>query len=90
MKLKKNSLPIFLVFCLVLFALLMGCTKVQIKPLSGIPNETYQGIPPVLVHEHTIGKLTEGYIKNTESLITVNGRLNTICEAQKIKNCLVQ
>lgn len=64
-----------------------GCSEIFVSGSEGIPEQTYQGIAPVLVQDHTVGNLTEGYIKNTESLITVNGRLYTLCEAHEIKNC---
>ena len=37
--------------------------------------------------EGTVGNLTESYIKNTESLVIVNGRLAVLCQAIRDKNC---
>ena len=76
-----------IVFLLFLMLFMGACSEIFVSGSEGIPDQTYQGIPPVLVHDHTVGNLTEGYIKNTESLITVNGRLLTLCEAHDIKNC---
>lgn len=66
----------------------MGCDEVfRITGRAGIPDETFQGIPPVLATGKTVGNLTEAYVRNTESLITVNGRLETLCKAHKVKKC---
>lgn len=65
-----------------------GCSDtLMISGGEGIPDQTFQGIKPVYANSKTVGNLTEAYVQNTESLITVNGRLLVLCEAHKIKKC---
>ena len=65
-----------------------GCgDKILLLGSEGIPDETFKGIPPVFADGRTQGNLTESYIRNTESLITVNGRLAVLCKANEIENC---
>ena len=54
---------------------------------EGIPDSEFQGILPMFADGSNVGNLTEAYIKNTESLIIVNGRLKLLCEANEIKDC---
>lgn len=54
---------------------------------EGIPNETFRGIKPKYADGTTVGNLTEAYIKNTEALVIVNGRLTTLCKANEKKIC---
>ena len=51
---------------------------------SGLSDDMYKGEPVYDGTIKSVGTLTEGYIQNTESLIIVNGRLNTICVAYKV------
>ncbi len=64
-----------------------GCSDVIILGGEGIPDETFKGIAPVYATAGTVGNLTQSYIKNTESLIIVNGRLAVLCNAHNIDNC---
>ena len=79
-----HYLKAFVLFCLVSTS---GCSKVFIKSDGGIPDETYMGIQPVFASGSNVGNLTQNYLKNTESLIIVNGRLQVLCEAKEIKDC---
>ena len=45
------------------------------------------GTVPVYADGSSVGNLTEAYVQNTESLIIVNGRLRTLCEANEIEEC---
>lgn len=72
--------------CSMLF--IQGCSDtIQIQGNAGIPENTYWGVPPVKPDGNTVGNLTEAYVTNTESLVTVNGRLALLCEAHKVTNC---
>ncbi len=64
-----------------------GCDDIIILGGQGIPDETFKGIDPVFADGITVGNLTESYIKNTESLMIVNGRLAVLCQAHDKKNC---
>ena len=64
-----------------------GCSDIIILGGEGIPDETFKGIPPGYATAGTVGNLTESYIKNTESLVIVNGRLAVLCQAHQIENC---
>lgn len=48
---------------------------------SGLPDQVWQGIPPYEGTVNSVGTLTEAYIQNTESLLTVNNRMLTLCVA---------
>lgn len=48
---------------------------------GGIPDQVYQPTKVYSKRINSVGTLTEGYIQNTESLITANNRLGVICEA---------
>ena len=77
-------LTAFVVFSLVSVS---GCSKVSVKGNDGIPAETYMGVKPVFSDGSSVGNLTQSYLKNTESLTIVNGRLQVLCEAYQIGNC---
>lgn len=51
---------------------------------EGLPDTIYNEEPPYSGEVNSVGTLTEGYIQNTESLIVVNGRLNTLCLAHRV------
>lgn len=57
---------------------------------EGIPDSEFRGREVVFADEGTVGNLTEGYITNTESLVIVNGRLRTLCEANEIEDCSLE
>ena len=63
-------------------SLLAGCDK---KPSldsgSGIPRQVYDEVPLYAGSINSVGTLTQGYIRNTEGLITANSRLRTLCIA---------
>lgn len=65
-----------------------GCgDTVNLLGSEGIPDETFKGRNPVFADGSSVGNLTESYLKNTESLIIVNGRLEVLCEANEIEDC---
>lgn len=65
-----------------------GCSDtILLLGSEGIPDETFYGIEPKWADGTTVGNLTEAYIQNTEALLTVNGRLNVLCEANERENC---
>ncbi len=71
-------------------SLIAGCSpSVKVKDLSstGIPDSTYQGIPPVYADGSSVENLTEAYFTNTESLLLVNSKLTTLCKAAKKTFC---
>lgn len=76
-----------LAFALCSMIFTAGCSDTIILGGEGIPDETLQGIDPVYADRGTVGNLTESYIKNTESLVIVNGRLAVICQAIRNKRC---
>lgn len=80
----KNWILAFALFSTTLTA---GCSNSVILGGEGIPDETFLGIEPVFADQGTVGNLTESYIKNTESLVIVNGRLAVICQAIRNKRC---
>lgn len=74
---------------LVFFAIsVSGCSEVtNLDPYEGIPDSQFKGVAPVYADGTTLGNLTESYIRNTESLKTVNGRIKTLCVARQIADC---
>lgn len=54
---------------------------------EGIPDSEFRGITPVFADGSNVGNLTEAYIKNTEALVIVNGRLDVLCEANEVEEC---
>ena len=65
-----------------------GCADtILLTGSEGIPDENFRGIEPVYATGASVGNLTEAYVKNTESLIIVNGRLDVLCEANEIEDC---
>lgn len=64
-----------------------GCSEIFITGSEGIPDETYMGVKPVYADGTSVGNLTESYLKNTESLLIVNGRLEVLCQANEIEDC---
>lgn len=81
----KNSLRVF-ALCLMTFTAGCGDTVLLLGG-EGIPDETFMGIDPVFTDGSSVGNLTEAYVKNTESLTIVNGRLAVLCKAHEISNC---
>lgn len=74
----------FLIISIAL-SVLSGCNPIHgINLGGGLTDEIYQKEPVYEGPIDSIGTLTQGYIQNTESLIIVNGRLDTICIAYKI------
>ncbi|AGH07381.1 hypothetical protein SUFG_00008 [Sulfitobacter phage phiCB2047-B] len=65
-----------------------GCgDKINLLGSEGIPDESFKGIKPVYADGSNVGNLTEAYLKNTESLVVVNGRIGVLCEANEIEDC---
>jgi hypothetical protein len=71
--------------CSIIF--IVGCSPTNVTGSEGIPDSGFRGIKPVYADGKTVGNLTEAYVKNTESLITVNGRLDVLCAANEIEVC---
>lgn len=69
-----------------LFLLQAGCSPapVSVDFDAGIPDEIYKPLPVYGGPTATVGSLTEGYIQNTQGLITANSRLRTICVARRV------
>lgn len=65
---------------------LLGCTTdpTLVDLNEGLPDSVYDQEPPYNGEVRSVGTLTEAYIANTESLIVVNGRLNTLCLAHRV------
>ena len=64
------------------FALnLSGCGKDLFAedPDAGIPRQIYDEVPLYDGPVNSVGTLTQGYIRNTEGLLTANSRLRTLC-----------
>lgn len=80
---KNWTLP--LVLSSILF--MTACDEIIVSGAEGIPDDTFRGIEPVYANGKTVGNLTESYIKNTESLVTVNGRLEVLCKAHEVTDC---
>ena len=86
----KSSMPPFLLALPILLLIsVTGCGKTTVNLLGseGIPPTQFYGIEPVYSDGSSAGNLTEAYIKNTEALVIVNGRLDTLCKANEIKDC---
>ena len=82
---KRLCLPA-LGMCSLIFVI--GCSDtINLLGSEGIPDSEFRGIKPVFADGSNVGNLTEAYIKNTESLTIVNGRLDTLCEANNIDDC---
>ena len=63
-------------------SLLAGCGgKPALDSGSGIPRQVYDVVPLYAGSINSVGTLTQGYIRNTEGLITANSRLRTLCIA---------
>ena len=63
-------------------SLLAGCgNKPVFNSGSGITRQTYDKVPLYAGPINSVGTLTQGYIRNTEGLITANSRLRTLCIA---------
>jgi hypothetical protein len=87
-----NPFNNFWIILLLILAIsgLVGCTKpIVIKSGVGLPDDTYKSEPVYTGPLNSVGTLTEGYVRNTKSLIIVNDRLNTLCVAHKIAICEV-
>ena len=82
----RPCLPVFVVFCLT-FTTACSNKTVNLLGSEGIPDSEFQGEEPVYADGSSVGNLTEAYVQNTESLIIVNGRLRTLCEANEIEEC---
>lgn len=64
---------------------LSGCEKFKAADMgSGIPRQIYDEVPLYQGSINSVGTLTEGYIRNTEGLMTANSRLRTLCIAYGI------
>ena len=68
---------------IVLLALgISGCGKPILVNLGGgLPDQVYEQVPVYPGRINSVGTLTEGYIQNTEGLLTANARLKTLCVA---------
>ena len=63
-------------------SLLAGCgDKASLDSGSGLPRQVYDEVPLYAGPINSVGTLTQGYIRNTEGLITANSRLRTLCIA---------
>lgn len=63
-------------------SLLAGCDEVlKVDPNAGIPRQLYDEVPLYAGTINSVGTLTQGYIRNTEGLMTANSRLKTLCIA---------
>ena len=63
-------------------SLLAGCgDKSALDSGSGIPRQVYDEVPIYAGPINSVGTLTQGYIRNTEGLITANSRLRILCIA---------
>ena len=65
---------------------LNGCGN---KPIGvnlggGLPRQVYEEVPLYAGPTNSVGTLTQGYIQNTEGLLTANSRLKAICIAYHI------
>lgn len=58
--------------------------KVLLDLNAGLPATVYDPEPPYEGRVNSVGTLTEAYINNTESLLIVNGRLQTLCLAHRV------
>lgn len=77
----------FLIAFILAFSLsACGYKLVPVDQGAGLTPEVYEPIPPYSDPIDSVGTLTEGYIQNTTSLITVNSRLVTLCEAYLVCN----
>lgn len=64
--------------------LVSGCGEkqpYQIDKSAGLTDETFKPVPVYDGPVNSIGTLTQGYIQNTEGLLTANSRLTTLCIA---------
>ena len=82
----KNSIQRFKVLLiastLVLASTLSGCEEVRkLDNGAGLPEQVFQPSPYYTKPINSVGTLTEAYIQNTESLLTSNKRLQTLCVA---------
>lgn len=68
---------------------LIGCSKnnINLTGSEGLTDTVFKGIKPVYADGSSVGNLTDAYLNNTESLVIVNGRLDTLCKSHKIENC---
>jgi hypothetical protein len=62
---------------------LAGCGEklVGFDSSAGIPRQVYDEVPIYTGSINSVGTLTQGYIRNTEGLMTANSRLRTLCVA---------
>lgn len=60
-----------------------GCAPKPVKVDfgAGLPRQVFDQVPVYAEPVNSVGRLTEAYIRNTEGLVTVNSRLQTICIA---------
>ena len=63
--------------------ILSGCGEklVGFDSGAGIPRQVYDEVPVYAGPINSVGTLTQGYIRNTEGLLTANSRLRTLCIA---------
>lgn len=60
--------------------LLAGCgDKLAFDSGLGTFRQVYDEVPLYVGPINSVGTLTQGYIRNTEGLITANSRLRTLC-----------
>ena len=80
---RLRSRAFWTIFILALVgSLLGGCgNKPDLDSGSGIPRQVYDEVPLYAGPINSVGTLTQGYIRNTEGLITANSRLRTLCIA---------
>jgi len=62
---------------------LSGCSekKISVDIGAGLPRQMFDEVPLYSGSINSVGSLTEGYIRNTEGLLTANNRLRTLCIA---------
>lgn len=73
-------------FIIVSVLILSGCgdKDPQGNLGSGLTRQVYEELPVYAGRINSVGTLTQGYIQNTESLLTANSRLNTLCLAHRV------
>lgn len=79
-----KSRTLWIVFISVLAgSLLAGCGEklIGVDSGAGIPRQVYDEVPIYNGPVNSVGTLTQGYIRNTEGLLTANSRLRTLCIA---------